>query len=151
MTFMNNENEDMDWKQSPLYVRKSQHEILNETHPILQAPHHDSVLLPLVRFLRGTNKTRHTLSHSPPPPLLISHSCLLIPMFFAAWWYYTKKCFRKVSGLLRHCPEPQDVTTEQAFHQKFFRFDDAYIKWYVQYNILECQKKGMVIGQRKIP
>ncbi len=84
---------------------------------------------PQLPHLRGSAHHRiRNPSQQDAEPILISHSCLLIPMFLAAWWYYTKQCIRKVSGLLRNCPEPHDVAKEN-FHEKFFRFNDANVQW----------------------
>jgi hypothetical protein len=96
--------------------------------------------LPLhVRSLRGAagagleiSEGHHQYHHLPPPSIYTSHGCLLIPVFFAAWWYYTKNMCRRMRGLLRHNPEPEDSSSER-FHEKFgrARFGDAYTKWYV--------------------
>lgn len=106
--------------------RSPQHEILSMSEATDHPP----------RFLLrgGGNETQQFLllpehSSSSPPPIFISQSCLLLPVFLAAWWYYTKQCLRKVTGFLRNQPEPTEGS--ERFRDKFFRFDDPYIQWYV--------------------
>jgi hypothetical protein len=84
------------------------------------------------RFLLRGNDTQQSSrqTHKLQEPIFVSHGCLLIPVFFAAWWYYMKKCFRRVTGFIRNKPEPAEDAAEK-FHEKFFRFEDAYIRWYV--------------------
>jgi len=82
-------------------------------------------------LLRRGNRTQQSLPHgihSLDPPIDVSHGCLLLPVFLVAWWYYTKQCIRKVTGFLRNSSEPPEVS--EKFHDKFFRFDDSYIRWY---------------------
>jgi hypothetical protein len=77
--------------------------------------------------LRGGHR-HHEL---PPPSIYVSHGCLLIPVFFAAWLYYTKSCFRRVRGFLRSSPEPKEDA--EKFVDKFSRFGDACVQWYVHW------------------
>lgn len=90
------------------------------------------------RFLLRGKYTQDPLRQSQQlqEPIFVSHGCLLLPVFLAAWWYYTKKCFRRVTGFIRDKPEPEVDPTEK-FHDKFFRFDDAYIGWYVDFGMTQ--------------
>eukprot|EP00934_Nitzschia_sp_Nitz4_P000548 Nitzschia sp. Nitz4//scaffold79_size90958//31957//32774//NITZ4_005018-RA/size90958-augustus-gene-0.169-mRNA-1//1//CDS//3329558228//548//frame0 len=91
-----------------------------------------SILSSSAVLLAHNNTTGSIPVSVPPadaPAIAVSQGCLLVPVFFAAWWYYTKKCIRKIRGLIRHTAEPHDIDDSERFYAKFTSLEDSYFRW----------------------